>query len=157
MKRSQIGGASLVVLAVMAISGQSARGQSMTTYLPDAIQWVNAPAALQPGAKMAVVKGDPTQPGLFTMRLRFPANYRVDPHWHTADEHITVISGALFLGMGETFDRAKGKELPVGTFNWMTAGTRHFAWTERETEIQLHGIGPWIVNYVNPADDPRRK
>ena len=157
MKRSQMGGASLLVLAVIAISGQSASGQSMNTYLPDAMQWVDGPAALQPGAKLAVVKGDPTQPGLFTMRLRFPANYRVDPHWHMADEHITVISGALFLGMGETFDREKGKQLPVGTFNWMTAGTRHFAWTERETEIQLHGIGPWIVNYVNPADDPRRK
>ena len=147
----------LALLAAIAMGGQTANAQSMTTYLPGTIQWVNAPPALRPGAKMAVVKGDPTQTGLFTMRFRFPANYRVDPHWHTADEHITVISGALFIGMGETFDREKGKELPVGTFNWMTAGTRHFAWTEQETEIQLHGIGPWIVNYVNPADDPRKQ
>jgi quercetin dioxygenase-like cupin family protein len=146
----------IALLAAIAAAAHTANAQSMTTYLPGTIQWVNAPAALRPGAQMAVVKGDPTQTGLFTMRLRFPANYRVDPHSHTADEHITVISGALFLGMGETFDRQKGKKLPVGTFNWMTAGTRHFAWTEQETEIQLHGIGPWVVNYVNPADDPRR-
>jgi len=155
VKRLQIGSASLVALAMLAMSGQPARGQSMTTYLPDAIQWVNAPAALRPGAQMAVVKGDPTQPGLFTMRLRFPANYRVDPHWHIADEHVTVISGALHIGMGETFDREKALVLPAAGFLWMTAGTRHFAWTERETEIQLHGIGPWVVNYVNPAHDPR--
>ena len=157
MQRLPMAMPSLALLAAIALSGPAAHGQSMTTYLPGTIQWVDAPAALRPGAKMAVVKGDPTQTGLFTMRLRFPANYRVDPHWHTADEHITVISGALFLGMGETFDREKGKQLPAGTFNWMTAGTRHFAWTEQETEIQLHGLGPWIVNYVNPSDDPRKQ
>lgn len=147
----------LVLLAMIGMGGQTARGQSMAAYLPDTIQWVEGPAALQPGSKMAVVKGDPTQPGLFTMRLHFPANYRVSPHWHTADEHITVISGALHIGMGETLDRGKAKALPVGAFLWMTAGTRHFAWTERETVIQLHGIGPWVVTYVNPADDPRKK
>ena len=125
----------VVVLAVIAIAVQTVRAQSMNAYLPDAIEWGEGPAMLQAGSKMAVVKGDPTQPGLFTMRLWFPANYRVDPHWHVADEHVTVISGALHIGMGEAFDREKAKVLPVGGFLWMTAGTRHFAWTERETEI----------------------
>ena len=146
----------IALLAAIAMGAQTAQGQSMNLYLPGAIQWGKGPAVLQPGAKAAVVKGDPTQPGLFTMRLWFPANYRVDPHWHVNDEHVTVISGALHIGMGEKFDREKATVLPVSGFLWMTAGTRHYAWTEQETEIQLHGIGPWVVNYVNPADDPRQ-
>ena len=149
--------APLIALAAFMAARQTGLSQSMNTFLPDAIQWVDGPAVLQPGSKMAVVKGDPTQPGLFTMRLRFPANYRVDPHWHVADEHVTVISGALHIGMGDMFDREKGKPLPRGGFLWMTAGTRHFAWTEQPTELQIHGIGPWVVNYVNPADDPRKR
>ena len=145
------------MLAATVLVAQTPSGQSMNVYLRDGLQWVEGPAVLQPGAKMAVVKGDPTKPGLFTMRLWFPANYRVDPHWHVADEHVTVISGALHIGMGERFDREKGRALPTGGFLWMPAGTRHFGWTEQETEIQLHGIGPWVVNYVNPADDPRKQ
>ena len=58
-----------VLLAVIAIAVQTVRAQTMNAYLPDAIEWVEGPAVLQPGSKMAVVKGDPTQPGLFTMRL----------------------------------------------------------------------------------------
>ncbi|MBI3894570.1 MAG: cupin domain-containing protein [Acidobacteria bacterium] len=126
-------------------------------YMPDGLQWTDGPASLLPGAKLVVVKGDPTQEGLFTMRLKFPANYKVQPHWHTADEHVTVISGALHVGMGETFDPTVAKNLPIGAFMVMPVGTRHFAWTEQETIIQLHGMGPWRVNYVNPKDDPRNR
>jgi hypothetical protein len=157
VKALRSGSAPLALLAYIIMASQGASAQSMNMYLPDKIQWVDGPAVLQPGAKMAVVKGDPTQPGLFTMRLRFPANYRVDAHWHVADEHVTVIAGALHIGMGETFDREKAMVLPTGGFLWMTAGTRHYAWTERETELQIHGIGPWVVNYVNPAHDPRKR
>lgn len=146
----------LVALAAIAMSAQTQQEQAVNIYQPDVLEWKEGPAALLPGARMAVVKGDPTKPGLFTMRLWFPADYRVDPHWHVADEHVTVISGALHIGMGERFDREMGKPVPEGGFMWMPAGTRHFGWTEQETEIQLHGTGPWVVNYINPEDDPRR-
>jgi hypothetical protein len=61
------------------------------------------------------------------------------------------------MGMGEKFDQAAGRELAVGSFAMMPKGNRHFAWTKGETIVQLHGIGPWGVTYVNPSDDPRKK
>ena len=123
--------------------------------LPERIEWKPAPAALPPGAEAAVIEGDPTRPGLFTMRLRFPDGYRIKPHYHAADEHATVISGTLVMGLGDTWDESKGTPLPAGAFSVMAAGTRHFAWVRGETVIQVHAMGPWKVTYVDPADDPR--
>ena len=91
------------------------------------------------------------------MRLKFPAGYIVSPHWHTQDEHVTVISGALLLGVGEMYDASEVETLTPGTLMVMPATHRHFARFDQETVLQLHGMGPWIVNYVNPADDPRNK
>jgi quercetin dioxygenase-like cupin family protein len=91
------------------------------------------------------------------MRLKLPANYRIPAHWHPADEHVTVLSGTFHMGMGDKLDTAKGKALGVGSFALMPAKARHFAYTNEETIIQLHGMGPWGINYVNPADDPRKK
>ncbi|OFV99495.1 MAG: hypothetical protein A3F68_09200 [Acidobacteria bacterium RIFCSPLOWO2_12_FULL_54_10] len=134
----------------------AAIGQNVI-YSPDSIEWKDAPPSLPKGAKVAVLRGDPAQPGLFTMRLRFPANYIVSPHWHTADEHVTVISGALQIAMGERFDRTKTNTITSGSLMVMPATMRHFAFFAEETVLQLHGMGPWVVNYVNPQDDPRLK
>lgn len=125
--------------------------------LPKDIVWKDGPGSVPPGAKMAVIEGDPTKAGLFTMRLLLPDNYEIKPHWHPADEHITVIAGVFQMGLGETFDKSKGHEIPVGGFAVMLTGTRHFAFTKVETIVQLHGMGPWGINYVNPSDDPRKK
>lgn len=121
------------------------------------IAWKEAPASLPTGAKAAVIEGDPTKAGLFTMRLMFPAGYSIAPHYHGQIEHVTVISGKLFLGMGEKFDKMGGRELSAGDFAFMPKGMRHFAWTDGETVIQLHGTGPWTITYLNPQDDPRNK
>src|SRR5678816_378056 len=77
----------------------------MTLYPSSEIQWKDGPASLPKGAKMAILEGDPTQPGVFTMRIKFPAGFRVSPHYHSQIEHATVISGTLHLGMGSTFDK----------------------------------------------------
>src|SRR5918999_453492 len=122
--------------------------------LPERIEWKPAPAAIPPGAEAALIEGDPTQPGLFTMRLRFPDAYRIKPHYHATDEHATVISGTLVMGLGDRWDESKGTPLPPGAFSVMAAGTRHFAWAKGETVIQVHAMGPWKLTYVNPADDP---
>jgi quercetin dioxygenase-like cupin family protein len=122
---------------------------------PTAVQWGDAPPALPPGAKMAVVEGKPSDPGPFTIRAKFPAGYRIPPHWHPGDEHVTVISGTFRMGLGEKFDEKALHDLPVGGFAVMAKGTRHFAMTKGPTIVQIHGIGPWGLTYVNPADDPR--
>jgi len=89
----------------------------------------------------------------FVVRFQFPDGYHVAPHTHPKTERVTVISGALYLATGEALDRNSKKRLPVGSFGYWPAGMKHTAWAEGETIIQLHGIGPWQINYVNPADD----
>ena len=128
----------------------------MALYPSGEIQWKEGPASLPKGTRMAILEGDPTQPGAFTMRIKFPAGFKVAPHFHSQTEHATVISGALHLGMGPTFDRSAMGTLPAGSFGYWVAGTPHFAWFDDETVLQLHGQGPWTVTYVNPADDPRK-
>lgn len=123
--------------------------------IPGDLQWHDGPASLPAGAQMAVIEGDPKQEGLFTMRLKLPADYRIPAHWHPADEHVTVISGTFFMGMGDVLDTAKGTRLPPGGYAVMPIGLRHFAWTTEAAVIQLHGAGPWGIHYVNLADDPR--
>ena len=119
------------------------------------IQWKDGPASLAAGAKIAVLEGDPTKDGFFTMRLWFPDGFKVQPHWHPRIEHVTVISGTLNIGMGDKFDQTSTREMPAGTFGFWPPQMHHFAWAKGETVIQLHGIGPWMINYLNPADDPR--
>lgn len=125
---------------------------------PEDMKWAPAPDALPAGAEVAVLEGDPAKPGPYTMRLKMPADYRIPPHWHDSPEHVTVISGKFNLAKGEKEDAAiKGTELPPGSFFMMAPKSAHYAWVSEETVIQLHGRGPWMINYVNPADDPRKK
>ena len=111
--------------------------------------------SLRPGAKMMLLEGDPTKEGPFVVRFLFPDGYHVAPHTHPKTERVTVISGVLHLATGEALDRNSAKGLPAGSFGFWPAGMKHTAWSEGETIIQLHGVGPWQINYVNPADDPR--
>ena len=136
---------------------QHAAGAQMHLYPLAELKWGNGPGSLPPGAQFVVLEGDPAKEGPFTMRLRLPDGYRIPPHFHGGVEHVTVISGTFNVGMGEKFDRAATKPMPAGTFGYWPPPMRHFAWAQGETILQLHGIGPWTVTYVNPADDPRKK
>jgi quercetin dioxygenase-like cupin family protein len=125
--------------------------------LPDQLTWGPAPPALPPGAKLAVLEGNPSETGAYTMRLLMPDRYRIPPHHHPFTEHVTVLQGTFKVGMGEKFDAAAMTQLPAGTFAALEPGTRHFAEARGETILQLHGVGPWGLTYVNPADDPRQR
>jgi quercetin dioxygenase-like cupin family protein len=118
-------------------------------------QWGEAPPMLPPGAKIAVLSGNPMGNSLYTIRLKFPAHYRIPAHSHPKDEHVTVLSGTLFMGMGDMLNTKAGKALGVGGFAMMPASMNHFAYTAHETIILLHGEGPVEFKYVNSADDPR--
>lgn len=122
---------------------------------PDDYTWKKGPASLPPGSRVMVIEGNPAEAGPFTLRLWFPADYMIAPHTHPADEHVTVISGALYMGLGATVDQEAARVLPAGSFAMMQAGTVHYAFTEHETIIQLHGIGPWGLSYLKATDDPR--
>ena len=148
-----------LLIAVVATSAhaQTAERNEPSIHRPSEITWKTGPAALPAGARMAALEGDPAKEGPFTVRFLLPDGYKIPPHTHPKVEHVTVISGTFNLGMGEKFDTSAGQEFPAGTFGFWPAGMKHFAWTKGETIIQLHGIGPWTINYVNPADDPRTK
>ena len=83
-----------------------------------------------------------------------PDGYKIMPHWHPAQENVTVLSGVFHVGAGNTFDETKGMALPVGGFGYVGPHMNHFAWAEGETEVQVHGMGPFQMTYVNPKDDP---
>ena len=140
-------------LLAFAAVANVAHAQSITT--PKSTKWGPAPAVLPAGASAAVLDGDPFQSGPFTLRLMFPPGYRIPPHFHPADEHVTVISGHLNVGMGDQFDKKKGTALHSGAFGVIPANMHHFAWASDRTVIQLHGMGPWKLTYVNPADTPK--
>jgi quercetin dioxygenase-like cupin family protein len=123
---------------------------------PATLKWGEAPPALPKGSLMAVLSGDPGKPGPFTLRAKMPAGYTIPPHWHPTDEHLTLISGEVAVGMGEKFDAAAMKTLPAGGFVVMPAEMRHYLRVKRPSILQVHGIGPLTITYVNPADDPRQ-
>jgi quercetin dioxygenase-like cupin family protein len=117
----------------------------------DAIQW----KSLRPGAEIAVVSGDPNKEGSpFVLRFRYRGKARIPPHWHPTDEHLTILSGTFRLGMGKSGDEAVTTALEAGAYAFVAAKMPHYAWTDGDTVIQAHGIGPFVINYVNPADDP---
>jgi len=124
---------------------------------PSALKWGDAPPSFPPGARIAVVSGDPTQAQPFVVRAQMPAGYRIAPHWHPTDEHVTVLSGTVSLGMGEKFDQSAMKDVSSGGYFVAPMEMRHFFMTKTAATIQVHGMGPMVVNYVNPADDPSRQ
>jgi quercetin dioxygenase-like cupin family protein len=148
---------SLLLSATVAL----AQGAPTTTaphaiiVLPDEVTWAPAPPSLPAGAKAAVLEGDPKQAGPFTMRVSFPDGYRIPPHFHPAAERVTVIKGTFRLGMGDKFDESALNSMPAGSYVSMQPDTHHFVQSKGSTVVQINGIGPWKLTYVNPGDDPR--
>jgi quercetin dioxygenase-like cupin family protein len=122
---------------------------------PDAIKWGPAPPSLPAGAQAAVLHGDPGKEGAFVLRVKFPAGFVVPPHTHTKDELVTIISGKMKADHGDKVEK-KGA-MAAGTFMALPAGMVHYAWAETESVVQINGIGPFDIKYVNPKDDPRNK
>jgi quercetin dioxygenase-like cupin family protein len=121
---------------------------------PAELKWADAPS-LPPGAKVSLIEGQLDQPVPFTLRVQFPAGYQLAAHRHPAIEHTTVLSGVVNMGMGDTLDKARTTAMPAGSITIMQAGTNHFLWTADGATVQVHGVGPFGITYVNPADDPR--
>jgi len=152
--------AALVVGVAGIIGGAAslrAEGSHHTVIPADAVKWGPAPPSLPPGAQVAALLGSPAKDGPFVIRLKFPNGFVVPPHRHSKDEFVTVISGGFAISSGEKLNREGVKVLPAGSFVHLPAGTPHYAWAEGETVVQINGMGPFDVTYINPADDPRKK
>ena len=121
------------------------------------IKWTAAPPSMPPGAQIAVIEGNLKKAEPFAFRLKLPANYKIAPHTHPTVEHVTVLSGTFYMGPGDQLDQGKAVPLTPGSFAAFQPGHSMFAWTEEETVVQVHGVGPWGISYINPADDPSKK
>jgi quercetin dioxygenase-like cupin family protein len=157
MKKAALLVLSLGLLIPLRASSDAPGAEGHTMVLPNKIEWKDAPPALPPGAKTAVLEGDPSKAGPFTMRIQMPKGYKIQPHTHPAAEHVTVLQGKFQMGLGDKWDDKALHDIPVGGFAVMQVGTKHFAACKQACTVQLHGIGPWGITYVNPADDPRNQ
>lgn len=146
-------------LAAVALAGAAAVGQAHephhTVVSGDAIEWGPAPPSLPAGAQAARLLGSPAEEGPFVLRLKFPAGFIVPPHRHSKDEFIVVLSGDLVIQSGEKVDQAALKGMPTGTFFHLPSGMPHYLFAETESVVQLNGMGPFDVKYIDPLDDPR--
>jgi quercetin dioxygenase-like cupin family protein len=123
--------------------------------LPEDIDWKPFPA-FPPGVRLAVLIGDPSQPGPYVIRVRVPAGAKLMPHRHPEDRIYTVISGVFYIGFGEKFDGEKVDAYPPGSVIVLPGGTWHFHFAKSgEYVSQVNAIGPLGLEYQNPADDPR--
>ncbi|VVC77230.1 hypothetical protein AQUSIP_25570 [Aquicella siphonis] len=111
--------------------------------------WNNLPSL--PGTQVAILAGDPQKKGFFIARLKFPANFKIAPHYHDISEHDMVISGTYHLGTGNKFDLNKTIPMTAGTYITIPAKTQHYGWTQDETILQISGVGPWGAIYNDTA------
>src|SRR5215472_641118 len=161
MKRNKQLGFALAGLfcgaALVFTAGAQTTSSEKHAFTPDAIPYGPAPAFMSPGAQLAVIEGNPgASSGDYTVRLKMPDGYRIAPHWHPLRENVTVISGTFKVGMGDSFDVMKMIAFPAGSFAYLDPDMHHYAMASGEVVVQVHGMAPLQINYVDPEDDPSR-
>jgi quercetin dioxygenase-like cupin family protein len=133
--------------------GQSA----FKSVLPEDIEWKPF-AAFPASARLAILVGQPSEPGPYVIRVKVPTGVRLMPHQHPEDRIYTVMSGVFYIGLGETFDGDKVQAFPPGSLIVLPGNTPHFHWAKSGEYItQVTAIGPLGLEYLNPADDPRKR
>jgi quercetin dioxygenase-like cupin family protein len=119
----------------------------------DSLKWTDAKPPLPSGAKVAVLEGNPKEPGHFTIRIKMPPNYKVPPHVHPVDERATVLKGAMYIGYGDILDEKKAEKISEGCFYLNPAGVHHYAFTgKEETILQISTNGPWGLHYIETIE-----
>ena len=146
-----------LVLGIGAFMTNPVWAADYTAVMPSDIKWNDAPS-IGPGAKTAVIDGDPKSSGSFVMRLKVPPRTKIRVHTHPADENVTILSGTLYFAEGDKFDSKKAKPFGPGSYFSIGKGKPMFAYTtDKEVVAQLHGNGPWGLTYLDPADGPAKK
>jgi quercetin dioxygenase-like cupin family protein len=147
----------LILAAFVALTGSALAQDAMMGIVvkPDALIWKDN-LALPKGAQVTTILGDPTKAEMVVQRVKLPPNYQIPPHTHPYVEIATVISGTYGTGEGEKLEK-KGEMLKAGSLYTHPAKHPHYAWTGNEEAIvQIQYVGPAGIDYVNPADDPRK-
>ena len=144
---------SAVVLGV-ALAAETHAAADHLVVKHDQLVWGPVPPQFPAGDELAVMQGNPGGDGFYVLRVRMPGGYKIMPHWHPTAENVTVLSGTLHVAAGDKFDDKTGDTLGAGGYVSLPALMHHYAWSEGPTEIQIHGVGPFAIFYINPADDP---
>jgi hypothetical protein len=132
------------------------KGTGFISVKASGIKWADAPS-VGPGAKIAVLEGDLKAAAPFTMRLMLPPNLKVGVHTHPAVERVTVLSGTFYFAIGDKYEPAKAAAYRLGD-GFMVRGMPMYGYTKKEASIlQIHGVGPWGLHYLDPADAPKKK
>jgi quercetin dioxygenase-like cupin family protein len=118
------------------------------------LHWFTAPALFPSAAQMALLRGNPYKPGLFTALLSMPDGYRMPPHFHPTDEHIEVKQGIFLVGIGDRMDLKKVQSLSAGDTATAPAGMHHYAATRGATIISVSAVGPYVMTYIRVQDEP---
>lgn len=143
-----------LVLAAAGVAGAAQAADEGSFLNSSDLKWGPAPPVLPKGAKVAVLNGNPFKAGQYTIRLSAPASYKIPPHWHSQTENLTIISGALYIGMGDKPDAKNAHELKAGGYHYLPAKAHHYAFTKTPTVVQISGEGPFDINYLDPKDNP---
>ena len=141
----------VVMAAVLIADAQAQTGAGGVVALtPDEMNWKAQGALAARGLQQINLVGDPAKPGPYTLRLKFPKGYRIAPHTHPDSREVTILSGLFATGYGETFDDAKLKALPAGSFYTEPANLPHFIEIKEDTVLQVSGTGPSGRQFVGP-------
>ena len=145
MRRPRFWSVAAVVAAGVAVVGAGVLAQegakpAHVMVMPADLQWGEPPPVFEKGMSFTVVAGDPGASGIFVVRLKMPAGYKIAPHWHPTDEHVTVLQGTLGLGMGDTFDKTKVKELAAGGSFGSIMGRNAFQRPRKEAVALLKNV-----------------
>jgi quercetin dioxygenase-like cupin family protein len=125
--------------------------------LPEEIDWKPFPA-LPPSVRLAVLVGQPSEPGPYVIRVKVPSGTKLMPHRHPEDRVYTVMSGVFYIGLGEQFDGDKVKAYPPGSVIILPGDTAHFHWARSgEYVTQVTALGPLGLEYFDSGDDPRQQ
>ena len=132
-------------------------GAGFRSLLSEDIDWKPFPA-FPPSARLAILVGDPTETGLYTIRVKLPSGLKLMPHWHPEDRVYTVISGIFYIGLGDQFNPDALQAYPPGSVIVLPGNTSHFHWAKSSEYVaQVTAIGPLGVEYVSAKDDPRNE
>jgi quercetin dioxygenase-like cupin family protein len=118
------------------------------------VQWMPAPALFPRGAQIAVLSGDPLNAVVLKVLVSMPDGYRMPPHFHATDERVEVRQGTFLVGMGDKLDVKKTIALAAGDTATAPAGMHHYFVTKGATIVSVTIMGPYILTYVHPRDEP---
>jgi quercetin dioxygenase-like cupin family protein len=149
--------AGCLLLWAVTLHGQATPAHHASTHQSHGLSWGAAPAVFPKGAKMAVVRGDPSKAGMFTVELSFPNGYKIPPHFHPTEETVVVKKGTFLVGMGDSLDLSKARTMKPGAKGSLPANQHHYAAAKGATVVSVTSMGPFAMTYVNPADNPEKK